>query len=212
MRLGDDVTVTTFATMTTTGDTLNINIHEVEEEEDGDFDQITAERNDATPPRKVTSKTVDNFPSSTVTIASGTTADAVRLGDDLTVTTFATLTTVGDAGAGMEEEEEEADDVATSGSVSSSSRLMAAPSAGILRESRHNRPSALRDNRGFRSPTSSITAAPVQPITVGESVSNAHILRAMTDLRFHVDYRIGELREMNRRDSERGETPAWHDV
>ena len=43
------------------------------------------------------------------------------------------------------------------------------------------------------------------PINVGESVSNTHILRAISDLRFHVDYRMGEMREMNRSDSERGE-------
>lgn len=36
-----------------------------------------------------------------------------------------------------------------------------------------------------------------------ENVSNTHLLRAITDLRFHVDYRIGELREFNRLDSER---------
>ena len=49
-----------------------------------------------------------------------------------------------------------------------------------------------------------MTAEPNDPIDLGESVSNTHILRAIADLRFHVDYRIGDLREVNRRDSERG--------
>ena len=39
------------------------------------------------------------------------------------------------------------------------------------------------------------------PVNVGESVSNTHILRAISDLRFHVDYRMGEMRESGRRDS-----------
>ena len=41
-------------------------------------------------------------------------------------------------------------------------------------------------------------------INVGESVSNTHILHAISDLRFHVDYCMGEMRESGYRDSEQG--------
>lgn len=207
VRLGDDLTVTTFATMTTAGEVTNMNGSEDGDEDASSVGKPADDDSDSTPPRKIVAKTVDTVPSSSATVASGTTADAVRAGDDLTVTTFATMTTVGDGarvGLGEDDEEDEEVDVAT-GSVSSSSRFL--PS-GILRESRHNRVSALRENRGFRSPTSaaysSSAAQAIPPINAGESVSNAHILRAITDLRFHVDYRIGELREMNKRDSEKG--------
>jgi len=206
VRLGDDLTVTTFATMTTAGEMTNMNASEDGDEDASSTGKQADDDSDSTPPRKIVAKTVDAVPSSSATVASGTTTDAVRAGDDLTVTTFATMTTVGDGarvGLGEDDEEDEEVDVAT-GSVSSSSRFL--PS-GILRESRHNRVSALRENRGFRSPTSaaytSSVAQAIPPINAGESVSNAHILRAITDLRFHVDYRIGELREMNKRDSEK---------
>ena len=71
------------------------------------------------------------------------------------------------------------------------------PTTGILRESRH----IIKRENLIGAPTTG--GADDVPINAGESISNAHVLRAITDLRFHVDYRIGELREVNQRDSER---------
>jgi len=216
VRMGDDRSVASFATMTTMGDFGGTY---------GSTDNLDGSgRNN---------NLVDRIPSSAASIVSGRTDNAVRLGDDLTVTTFATMTTAGeltnanDGGRGRSRSGSGSSDQSTgageendalSGSVSSSSRFLMAPipTAGILRESRHTRPpSALRDSREYR--TSNSDSAVVMannegpqpaehlPIHVGESVSNTHILRAISDLRFHVDYRMGEMRELNRRDSERGE-------
>jgi hypothetical protein len=189
VRMSDDRSVLTFNTMTEACDLENIHEHQISDQSaSSDLDRAV----------------VDRLPSSAVgatSVVSGRTDYAVRASEDQSIATWNTMTTAGAGQYAVEENEGEIDD-----SVSSSSRPMA---PGILRESRHNRPSALRENRGFRSPTTSSYAAPevpLPPINAGESVSNAHILRAITDLRFHVDYRIGELRELNRRDSERGTT------
>jgi hypothetical protein len=140
-------------------------------------------------------------------VSSGITNQAVRMNDDRSVASFNTMTTSGDLGSIFERGNEDAvnenpqllsgrgisnrdgsegeeDEIATS--VSSSSRPV--PS-GILREGRHNRPSVG-------------SAAPVG-INAGESVSNTHILRAITELRLHVDYRMEELGQANRSDLER---------
>jgi hypothetical protein len=135
-------------------------------------------------------------------VASGITNQAVRMNDDRSVASFNTMTTSGDLGSIFERgnddavnegpqltsnrdgSEGEEDEIATS--VSSSSRPV--PS-GILREGRHNRPSVG-------------SAAPVG-INAGESVSNTHILRAITELRLHVDYRMEELEQANRSGLER---------
>ncbi len=141
---------------------------------------------------------VDQLPSST-----RSSSDAVRLGDDLTEATFATITSlmVGNDGtttaySGVEDN----NDVLSRSSTSARSlSATAPPTTGILRESRHRPSSALK------SAFESVATEPNElPIDIGESVSNTHILRAIADLRFHVDYRIGDLREVNRRDSERG--------
>ena len=134
-------------------------------------------------------------------VKSGITNQAVRMGDDRSYSSFGTMTTAG-AGEYSVYETETPGGGDESGSVSSS-RFMTAPSTtGILRESRHSRP-VLRS----ASDSNAVAAAEPYdvPINAGESVSNTHILRAIADLRFHVDYRIGEMREMNQRDSERGE-------
>jgi hypothetical protein len=150
----------------------------------------------------------DNAPS-----ISGRTDYAVRLGDDLTVNTFATMTTAGGGGGvGSSDQSVEENDVR---SISSLSRL-AQPTAGILRKT-----SALRDNRDYRASVSDSAASAVlssamaatplaaesssDPINrdVEKRVSNDQVMRAISDLRFHLDYRLGELRELNRRDSER---------
>jgi hypothetical protein len=151
-------------------------------------------------------------------VASGITNQAVRMNDDRSLVSFNTMTTSGDFGSIYEHgkdfdedavdedrrekllsgnatgrdmsDEGEDEDVATS--ASSSSRPIA-PS-GILREGRHNRHS-------IQSTSSAVTG-----INAGESVSNTHILRAITELRLHVDYRMEELRQVGRRDAERGET------
>ncbi|KAL7538092.1 hypothetical protein ACHAXR_008981 [Thalassiosira sp. AJA248-18] len=162
-----------------------------------------------------TNNLVDRIPDgTTASIVSGRTDNAVRLGDDLTITTFATMTTAGggaEGGVGSERAgSDDQENDALSGSGTSSSRFMAPPTTGILRESRH-RPSVLRDSREYRTSVSDSAAAAATannfvedlPINVGESVSNTHILRAIADLRFHVDYRMGEMRELNRRDSDR---------
>jgi len=120
---------------------------------------------------------VDRIPSSAASAMSGKTDNAVRLGDDLTEATFGTLTTTG---GDRSDENDEA--------------------TGILRESRYSRPVS-------RSTSDSQMAGSIEqnsmPIDAGESVSNTHILRAIADLRLHVDYKMGELQEVNRRESER---------
>ena len=131
-------------------------------------------------------------------VASGITNQAVRLNDDRSIASFNTMTTSGDLGAVDEDRREELlsgvagitaiesrsdDEIATE--ANSSSR----PVPGILREGRHNRSS-------IASPTSGFIA--------GESVSNTHILRAITELRQHFDSGLEELGQANRRDLERG--------
>ena len=216
VRMGDDRSVTSLATMTTMGG-------------NSVFDaEIT--NMDANPGRSGDVWQVDRIPSmsdanrggvANNSIVSGRTDNAVRLGDDLTVTTFATMTTAG-GGEGSSSSsvqrvavgsDQENNDANSGISISSSSRAYMAPApaptTGILRESRH-RP-ALKDNSGreYRTSLSDSATTPAAepdiPINAGESVSNTHILRAIADLRFHVDYRMGELRELNCRDSERGE-------
>lgn len=111
----------------------------------------------------------------------------------MTATTFATLTTAGGAANNTYQNEElryfdhSGNDEVMSSSTSSR------PTTGILKESRH---SSKRESPIAVPPIGGADDVPAE-------VSNAHILRAITDLRFHVDYRIGELREANRRDSER---------
>jgi hypothetical protein len=134
-------------------------------------------------------------------VASGITNQAVRMNDDRSIASFNTMTTSGDLGGMYEQDNEvtvddgrrerdgsegEDDEIGTS--VSSSSRPV--PS-GILREGRHNRPS--------------VTSATPVGFNAGESVSNTHILRAITELRLHVDYRMEELEQANHRDLERGQ-------
>eukprot|EP00804_Cyclotella_cryptica_P012809 CCRYP_010571-RC/>CCRYP_010571-RC protein AED:0.09 eAED:0.09 QI:23/1/1/1/1/1/3/1545/909 len=169
-------------------------------------------------------------------VTSGITNQAVRMSDDRSVASFNTMTTMGDLGSiyerGKEYDEDavdesrrvqllsgtaeettrdvsdegEDDEIATS--VSSSSRPIIAPS-GILREGRHNRHSVQRETAGgVSSPVSSLALA---GFNAGESVSNTHILRAITELRLHVDYRMEELEQRSRRDSERGKSPnhSW---
>jgi hypothetical protein len=175
VRMNDDISTASFATMTTTGDPF--------------------------PQDRVSNTLVDRIPSfanraSNTSVAGGTDA-AVKVGDDLTAATFATLTTVGDAttqrllhtyqNEDLTYSDHSGVDEVMSGSTASR------PTTGILRESRH----------GIKRESSIYDGADDMPINAGESVSNAHVLRAITDLRFHVDYRIGELREVNRRDSER---------
>jgi hypothetical protein len=179
VRLGDDLTEATFATMTTGAGEVGSSTDNYPSN-----DQI-----------------VDKIPSSATSVVSRRTSDAVRLGDDLTDATFATMPSAAEdegptiAPPGVEEN----NDVLSRSS--SSGRATALPTAGILREGRHGRPSS-----ALRSAFESVAAEPNElPIDVGESVSNTHILRAIADLRFHVDYRIGDLREVNRRDSDRGE-------
>jgi hypothetical protein len=176
VRMNDDLSTASFATMTTTGDPF--------------------------PQDRVGNALVDRIPSfanriSDTSVSGGTDA-AVKVGDDLTATTFATLTTVGDAtnlntyqNDDLRYSDHSGADEVLSGSTSPR------PTTGILRESRH---SIKRESPIYTPPTG---GADDMPINAGESVSNAHVLRAITDLRFHVDYRIGELREVNRRDSER---------
>mmetsp|Transcript_5307 Transcript_5307/g.8949 ORF Transcript_5307/g.8949 Transcript_5307/m.8949 type:complete len:1163 (+) Transcript_5307:181-3669(+) len=171
VRMNDDRSTASFATMTTAGD--------------------------AFPQDRSGNTLVDripSFPERTNSVSlSGRTDAAQKLVDDMTATTFATLTTAGDAANNTYQNEDlrysdhSGNDEVMSGS--SASR----PTTGILRESRH---------------TIKLESPVVEPPTGGADdvpahVSNAHILRAITDLRFHVDYRIGELREVNRRDSER---------
>eukprot|EP00956_Cyclotella_meneghiniana_P035573 scaffold116131_cov76-Cyclotella_meneghiniana.AAC.2 len=130
-------------------------------------------------------------------VVSGITNQAVRLNDDRSIASFNTMTTSGDLGAVDEDRREKLlsgiaeiapigsgseDEIATE--ASSSSR----PVPGILREGRHNRSSIASQSSG---------------IIAGESVSNTHILRAITELRLHVDYRMEELGQANRRDLER---------
>ena len=132
-------------------------------------------------------------------IASGITNQAVRLNDDRSIASFNTMTTSGDTGIDNHCREQlmqgadnrdgsdgEEYDIATS--ASSSSRPV--PS-GILREGRHNR--------------NYITSSAAAGFNAGESVSNTHILRAITELRLHVDYKMEELDQTNRRDLERGQ-------
>jgi hypothetical protein len=180
VRLGDDMTEATFATVTTAGE--------------GGQSSVKYPRSD---------QIVDQIPSSSTSVVSGRTSDAVRLGDDLTEATFATVTSVvvgNDVPTTTYPGVEENTDVLSRSSSSVRSQIAAAtPTTGILRESRHGRPPS-----ALRSAFESVTAEPNDPIDLGESVSNTHILRAIADLRFHVDYRIGDLREVNRRDSERG--------
>ncbi|KAL7484630.1 hypothetical protein ACHAW6_010262 [Cyclotella cf. meneghiniana] len=160
-------------------------------------------------------------------VTSGITNQAVRMSDDRSVASFNTITTFGDLGSiyergkaydedavdenrrvqllsGTAEEttrdvSDEGDDDEIATSVSSSSRPMA-PS-GILREGRHNRQLVQRETAGGVS--SPVSSSAVAGFNAGESVSNAHILRAITELRLHVDYRIEELDQRRRRDSER---------
>jgi hypothetical protein len=171
IRMNDDRSTASFATMTTAGD-------------------MPQDRADPT--------LVDRIPSfagGTNTSISGRTDAAVKIGDDLTATTFATLTTVGEANnvnSYQNEELRNSDHSGIDEVMSTSSR----PTAGILKESRHG------TKRESTNGVPTIGGADL-PINAGESVSNSHVLRAITDLRFHVDYRIGELREVNRRDSER---------
>lgn len=87
---------------------------------------------------------------------SSRTDNAVRLGDDLTEATFATMTT-GEGGGGGGD-----DRGGSSGEENDAT--------GILRESRYSRPSQPAN------------AEPDVPIDVGESVSNTHILRAIADM------------------------------
>ncbi|KAK1748536.1 hypothetical protein QTG54_000475 [Skeletonema marinoi] len=168
VRVNDDRSTASFATMTTAGDPF--------------------------PQDRAGNTLVDRIPSfadRTTSVSLSGRTDAAKVGDDLTATTFATLTTAGDGTNNTYQNEDprypdhSGNDEVMSGSAASR------PTAGILRESRH-----------------SIKSPIVVPPTGGADdvpalVSNAHILRAITDLRFHVDYRIGELREVNRRDSER---------
>jgi len=142
-------------------------------------------------------------------VVSGITNQAVRMNDDRSITSLNTMTTSGDMGNVYERGNEDAIDescrehllleATTSNRDGSggeeeeigttiSSSLRPVPS-GILREGRHNRQSNVATQSGFNA---------------GESVSNTHILRAITELRLHVDYRIEELGQANRRDLERG--------
>eukprot|EP00574_Skeletonema_japonicum_P005970 CAMPEP_0201716524 /NCGR_PEP_ID=MMETSP0593-20130828/2467_1 /ASSEMBLY_ACC=CAM_ASM_000672 /TAXON_ID=267983 /ORGANISM="Skeletonema japonicum, Strain CCMP2506" /LENGTH=926 /DNA_ID=CAMNT_0048206335 /DNA_START=33 /DNA_END=2813 /DNA_ORIENTATION=- len=140
---------------------------------------------------------VDRIPSfadraSSVSL-SGRTDAAVKAGDDMTARSFATLTTAGDAASSTYQNEDlRYSDHSGNDEVMSSS-TSSRPTTGILRESRH---SFKRESPTVVPPTGGSDDAPAH-------VSNAQVLRAITDLRFHVDYRIGELREVNRRDSER---------
>jgi len=211
VRMGDDRSVASFATMTTAGDLGSVYT-------DGNLDNPGRIYTPGRRSYSGTSILVDRIPSSadmgsaSSSIVSGRTENAVRLGDDLTVTTVATALTEQTGGNnGDDLRGAVSSDQSTSGG--SRNFLMAPPTAGILRESRLSRPtpsSALRDgpNREYRTSNSdSAVVVPESaadlPINVGESVSNTHILRAISDLRFHVDYRMGEMRELNRRDSER---------
>ncbi len=140
---------------------------------------------------------VDRIPSfadraSSVSL-SGRTDAAVKAGDDMTARSFATLTTAGDAASSTYQNEDlRYSDHSGNDEVMSSS-TSSRPTTGILRESRH---SFKRESPIAVPPTGGSDDVPAH-------VSNGQVLRAITDLRFHVDYRIGELREVNRRESER---------
>ena len=79
VRMGDDRSVALFATMTTMGNFGGT--YRSTDNLDG------SGRNN---------NLVDRIPSSAASIVSGRTDNTVRLGDDLTVTTFATMTTAGE--------------------------------------------------------------------------------------------------------------------
>lgn len=202
VRMGDDLSVTSFATMTTMGDANSI-MYQNDLDNSGSLSRGNRKylgNND-------NDKLVDHIPSSgdrsiSTSVVSGRTDGAVRSGDDQTITTFATVTTAGG-------DERECALVQSAGEDLSASLLSSrfgAPTAGILRGGRHGRPvSSTRtvSELAVAGASTGVVGPSDIPINAGESVSNAHILRAIADLRFHVDYRMGELRELNRRDSER---------
>ena len=138
---------------------------------------------------------VDHIPAlsdsrTTTSILSGSTDHAVRLGDD--EATFATMTTAAAEEGYPSSAPAEVDSYRNLGITSLSGG--AVPPATVLR-------SALRSRSQSGSSVGPLNE--ILPIDAGESVSNTHILRAIADLRFHMDYRIVETRELNRRDSDR---------
>ena len=187
IRNGDDRSVLSFATMTTAGADL-VSPYETDIQLESSANLIRRNR--------FSNNVVDHIPASagrgaTTSIVSGKTDNAIRLGDDAT---FATLTTAGGEG--------DSSNAPTGGDDSnsiSSRGVTAPPATSVLR-------SALR-TRSHSGSAVAVGGADVNelPIDVGESVSNTHILRAIADFRFHVDNRIVEMRELHRRDSDRGE-------
>jgi hypothetical protein len=192
IRNGDDRSVLSFATMTTAGADL-VSPYETDIQLESSTNLSRRYR--------FSNNVVDRIPVSagrgaTTSIVSGRTDNAIRLGDDAT---FATLTTAGWEG--------DPSNAPTGGDgnndglsgIISSRGVIAPPATSVLR-------SALR-SRSHSGSAVVVGGADTNelPIDVGESVSNTHILRAIADFRFHVDNRIVEMRELHRRDSDRGE-------
>jgi hypothetical protein len=187
IRDGDDRSVLSFTTMSTAGGDLV-----------GPYDIQLDSSTNSSRRYRYSNNVVDHIPASagrwdTTSSVSGRTDNAIRLGDD---STFATLTTA--AGEG------DSSNAPTRGEESNDGMLASISSRGVTPP-----PATSVLRSALRSRTSAVAVSGVEtnelPIDVGESVSNMHILRAIADLRFHVDYRIGEMRELNRRDSDRGE-------
>ncbi|KAL7469140.1 hypothetical protein ACHAXS_009392, partial [Conticribra weissflogii] len=90
VRMGDDRSIVSFATMTTMGDMINTY--------DNVISQISAPKSQ-TPSRSGIESVVDRTPSNTAeageSVVSGTTNHSVRMGDEASIVTFATMTTAG---------------------------------------------------------------------------------------------------------------------
>ena len=127
------------------------------------------------PQDRVSNPLVDRIPSfadGAYSLSDRTDA-AMKAGDDLTTATFATLTTAGGTSEYLYPDHSGNDEVLSSSTASR-------PTIGILKESRHN---IKRESPIVAPQTGGVDDALA-------AVSNSQVLRAITDLRFHVDYRM----------------------